>query len=367
MSDETISFKWYSKKGVESDVIICSKVKFSRNLASFPFPQVCSEDEKRRIQSLIFDAFSKLPNAQNFYLADVSSIEEEKLSVLQERALLKNIKNPSPNVPLRTGLVFKSDEDFSCSINYGDHLRFSFFDSGLSLRHCFEQCKKIDDELQNNLQFAASYDFGYLTATFRNVGSGMKLSVLVHLPSAVRSGKMNDIVQFCKEKKLVLKPAFIEQNVACTPGNFFIIETSQAQNGSEIDQLADFESSCRFIAESERKIFADLAENKMTLIKNSIIRAYSLAKTSLLVSFRESLDMISDFRIGLKIGLLTGITEENLNSLMYDVQKNYILYMTKICSFSFEVDIKNNLELKMDRLRAVILQESLEKLSLGNL
>lgn len=367
MSSETMSFQWYSKKGLESDVVICSRVRFARNLASFPFSQSCSDDDKRRVQSLIFDAFSKLQDAQKFYLADISSVEEEKLAILQERAFLKRMK--SLNSKFSTGLIFKSDEDFSCSVNCCDHLRFSFFDSGLSIRKCFEQCKKIDSELQDNLQFAADYDFGYLTASFTDVGSGMKLSALMHLPFAVRSGKMNNIVQFCKEKKIGIKPAFFmeEKLAGAVPGCFFIIENLQSQSGSEIDQLADFESACRFIAESERKIFADLAENKITLIKNSIIRAYSLSKTSLLVSFREALDMISDFRIGLKIGFLSGITEEKLNKLMYDVQKNYISYMAKVCSFSFEPDIKNDFDLKMDRLRAVILQESLEKLSLGNL
>lgn len=360
---------WYSMSGEDLDVVVSSKVRVARNLANFPFPEHFRNDDSARVQSLIFDSFSQLQqkNEDMLFHAIVSSeLDDDGRKLLEERGVLRPV-NPKTSSFFDTGVIMSLDGTTSASINYKDHLRLSSYRSGLSVRECFDTVFNIDAGLQNSLQFAASYDFGYLSAFLKDCGSGMKISARLHLPATILTGRLNNVVTYLDEYNLVIQPAFPDISQGSAAGSFYQISTSSSMKGSELDQLAEFEGACKFIAETERKISRDYADNKRTIVRNSVIRSYSLSKCSLLVSYREAVGLISDIKFGVDHGFLTGIEDSQLCGLLYRIQPAHLSFLLKDGNFQFENDISGDRRSMIDRLRALILQEAFEKISLGNL
>lgn len=372
MSDNDFSKEqnpWYLRDGKDNDVLISTRVRYARNLANFPFVPNFRGDNKERVQVLVFDAFSHFEKLDDYVFVDTSLLDSDGMKILAERGMLKLTKTPEGKIiPFGSGLIIHSGGNVSCSINCTDHLHIASLRSGLDCRTCFDECKKIDSDLQQYLQFAASCDFGYLTTSLLNAGSGIKFSAIIHIPSIVRTGKIRGFVDYLREKGLKILPAFpsppaLEAALGC----YFIISTVSAQSGTEIDQLASFESACRYIIDSERKILDELADNKRTINRNTVIRAYSLAKFSTLVSMNEAIELISDIQFGVRLGLISGIDNSSLCGILYRIQDGHLNYLMKSGSFNFEKDIEDSQRLKIDRLRAIILQETFDKILLGNL
>ena len=368
MIDET-GLPWYAKTGFDEDVIISSRVRLARNLANFPFPSNFKGDDASRVQSLIFDAFAQIQEKEDnitFHAVNTKELDEKGRRILEERGVLKSNKT-GQSVSSETGLVMSHEGSLSTLINFKDHIRISSFKAGLDLKNTFAECSLLDQKLQKCLQFAASYDFGYLTQSFKDTGSGMKLSARIFIPAIIRTGKLNTIVDFLSEKNIAIKPAFPDISQGSAAGSFYLIHSTGAMSGSELDQIADFESACMYITESERKILTNYADNKRTVVFNSVIRSYSIAKFSLLVSLMESVELISDLMVGLQCGFLSGIDQKLLCGLLFRVQPSHLFYLLESGKFSFEKDILKDERAKIDRLRALILQEAIQKISLGNL
>lgn len=368
MSNEE-NLPWYARKGNDQDVVLFSRVRLARNLANFPFPMYFRNDDSQRVQSLIFDAFARIQDEDQsvaFHAVDTRELDENGRKILEERGVLKRIQKRDGECP-ETGVVMSMEGSLSSLINFGDHLRISGFSSGLDIRKNYARTSELDWKLQQYLQFAASYDFGYLTAALRDVGSGMKLSAKVHIPATVRTGKLNVIVDYLREKGFGILPAYPDISQGSAAGSIYRIRTESSLDGTELDQIADFEAACKFIAESERKISASYADNKKTVVYNSVIRAYSIAKLSLLVSLREAVDIISDLMLGVRLGFVSGIEQNLLCGLLYRVQPAHLYYLLNDGNFTFEKDIQEDTKAKIARLRALVLQEAVQKISLGNL
>lgn len=359
---------WYSETGECDDVVVSSRVRLARNLANFPFPSHFKSDDSMRVQALVFDAFSNMRKSLGYHLIDCRLLDEKGRRILEERGVLKTqseLENQAAGS--ETGLIMSTDGRIACAVNSGDHLRLSCFSAGLSVRSAHFECAKVDDELQDKLQFVSSSDFGYLTSFFCNTGSGMRLSARIHIPSLLRAGRISSLSDTLFENGIALNPLYqfsAQQNPA---PSFFTIFTMSAMNGTEIDQIASFEAACRSIVESERKISADFADNKSIVVRNSVIRSYSAAKTSLLISYPEALGMISDLKFGRKIGLLQGIEDSTFCGLLYRVQDGHLTYLMDNGNFTFESDVSVNNRLKLDRLRAIVIQEELSNVSLRNI
>ncbi|MEE0887164.1 MAG: hypothetical protein UIB61_09675 [Treponema sp.] len=374
MSSE-VEVPWYTEKGHFQDVVISSRIRLARNLANFPFAMNFRGDDSERVQSLVFDAFSRIQSEEenfSFSVVDSKSINDDGRKLFEEWGVLKSSgfsKNPRRKFPEETGLVFQKKKSLSLSalVNSGDHVRISSFCAGLDFQSCFSECAEIDGKLQKNLQFAATYDFGYLTCALKDAGTGMKISARIHIPGIVRTGKFSLVTEFLKDKNLNISPAFPQISNGSAAGSFYLLSTKSSMRGSEFDQIAEFESDCMYIAEIERKILADYADTKRTVVFNSVIRSYSLAKFSLLESLSESVEIISDLMIGLKCGLISGIELEKLCELLFKIQPYHIIFLLKEGNFSFEKDILNDKKGKIDRLRALVLHEAVQNISLGNL
>ncbi len=359
---------WYAEQGEYDETIVSTRVRLARNLASFPFPERFRGDDAKRVRSLIFDAFTHSGDQSHYHALDHHALDEGSRRILEERGIIRSADDFEQNQEkAQCGIVMSADGRISCEVNCRDHLHLASFAAGFAARRAYNACAAVDAALQEALPFAASYDFGYLTSSFEDCGSGLKLSARIHIPSAARSGKIPYIRERLSVNALGMHYLFPPQFVDSPSAHFYTIDTNSAMEGSEIERIAAFEAVCKYIAEQERIFSAELADNKSVVTRNCVIRAYSAAKTSLLLPLSEALDIIADLKFGRKLGFLTGITDSTLGGLLFRIQPGHLAFVMSAGNFVFEKDIASNARLKLDRLRALIIQEALTNVTLRNI
>lgn len=363
-----IQIPWYMEEGNDLDVVLSSRCRAIRNLINFPFPKYFKNDDEKRVVDLVLDVFTTAKDPFSFWSVQMQSLSMANKAVLEERGILKSLlQRQKENLICPTAIVMESKGKIWASINAEDHLRLFAFSSGLDFLSCFEQISAVDMILQEKLQFASTYDFGYLCSKLTDSGSGLKFSVRVHLPSIVHFGKLSAIFDYVHERGFDIKRAFLPFDSLMDENAFFLISSKNAMEGTEYDQVALAQSVCKYIVNSERKIFETFADNKSTVLRNCIIHSFTKAKFSLLLSMADALKIISDMMFALKLGILSGISFAKLNELLYKIQDGNLSFLFESGSFAFEEDVQNDRNLKIQRLRALMLQEAFESITLGNI
>ena len=352
-ADSLSDVPWYSCAGIDNDVVVSTRVRLARNLADFLFPSAAKKDEAERVQTLVFDSFSHFENPDDYRVVNTETLDALGKKILEERGVLDGSG--------ASGIVMKGDGRLSCRVNSTDHVRIASFEPGLNCAGAFDACRLCDDGMQKTLQFAASYEFCYLTSILSDAGSGMKVSIRVHLPSLVFSGEADAVLNGVRAKGLDVFSVYGSgDGYGASLGAYYDIATSSSLSGSEFDQTASVESAGKYLAEAERKFRRRCAENKPTQMRNLILRAFAEAKFSALLSLRQSVSIVSAVKWGLDSGILKGVDDKVLCGLLYRVQDGHLEFLLKNGSFAFEADIQNDVRLKIERLRALIVQETFE-------
>ncbi len=367
MTDE-LGNAWYNTAGPENDVIISTRVRLARNLADYPFPERFTHDDGDRVQTLVFDAFSQLKTAEQYQALSVKMLDELGKKILLERGVLSNDCIESPTA----GIVVRSDGKLMCNVNTDDHLQIATFCSGFDAYNVFSLAKDLDDDLQEVLQIAASIEYGYLTCKIDNTGTGLKVSIFAHLPSlAQMSSDENDLsilFESIENQGFSVIPVFglsLQHGdaISAALGNCYQISTTVCFNGTEHDQLDAFSAMVKKVIQSERIERENICNTRPTLLRDSVYKALAMVKYSRLLTEREGLDLLFRLKWGKDSGILSGIDDFQLSSLIYRIREGHILFINKTEHFKFEKDI-NTQEMQTQRLRALILQESSENIQI---
>jgi len=357
--NESSGDAWFANEGVDSDIVISTRVRLARNLANFPFPIRFKDDDADRVRSVVFDAFSHCSSPDKYQAVFTSNLDLTGKKILCERGVMK-ISTP---ISSGSGIVIRTDGDFSCIVNDIDHVRLSAFRPGLAGVEAFEIVKKVDEELQNSIQFAANVEHGYLTSDFCDCGSGMKISCRVHLPAISFSEKIKDILIEFDKRGIEMKDCFgLSKEKNCALGFYYQISTKIAGFGTEIEQMATLIGAVKYLAETERKISLEVFDKFETDIKDRIYKAYATSKYSFLTTLNESLNTISLLKWGKNLGILKGLTDSELCALLYRVQSGHIQFFMRNKKIDFPKDIIKNSLLKENYLRTLILQETVDKI-----
>lgn len=353
---------WYALNGPENDVVLSTRVRLARNLANFPFPAKFKDDDAFRVQTLVFDAFSHCAEPDKYQGVIANELDELGIMILEERGVLESNCAKQNG----SGIIIRTDGKIACAINTKDHVRLSSFVPGLDGNSAFSLCAKVDDELQNSIQFAADYEVGYLTSAISDCGSGMKVSCRVHLPSLSFSGKILSLFNSLNSKEIVVSDCFGAGTIqASSLGFYYQVSTKTAGNGNELDQIAALISAVKFLVENERRERNAVLRNRQTELRDRIYRSYAKIKFASLMDLREAIEIISDIKWGKNLGFFSGITDESLCALLYRIQQGHLQFVLKSKSFNFPKDISENKNLTAQYLRTLILQEALENIKIN--
>lgn len=358
---------WYAERGTDDDVVLSSKVTLCRNLANFPFPSRLTPIDDEHIQAIVFDAFNRCQNADDFHSLKISALDKTGFQIMCERGILDE------NCRSEGAVILRNDGILSCTVDSGDHIRMSAFSSGLELESLSNFLRETDEKLQGCIQYAASYDFGYLNENLLESGSGMKLSVRLHLPALTLMERLPSLIRDTEKDSLSLRGCFGAGGatlISCLGGKgsslgfYYILENRDSCTGSELEQLTNIVTWVKRIVMMERSERDACAKGIPSQIKNYIHRAVSIARSSVFIKFREAVEIISAVKLGRDLQLLTGVDEKSLHALLYRIQNGHLEYVLKNGLFTFEDDINSSVQ-RSDNMRSRILQEAFEDIKLS--
>lgn len=361
MNNITSSPAWYSEKGYYDDVVCSTRIRLARNLADFPFPIKLKEEDRERVQALIFDAFSRLENPNDYQSLSVGDLELLGRLILAERGVLTQEMIEKNN----TAVVIRGDGKISCTVNSFDHLHLSSFSTGLNLQESYELINSVDSRLQDSLQFAGNPEFGYLSYRLRDTGTGMKVSVMFHLPSLTHSGLETSIFKSLLNSGFDVYACYSTQakNTTKALGAYYRISTNKSFPQDEINQISKVVSVANQLMEAENQERKNLLKSSPTLLKDKIYRALATIKYSRYISLSEGIELVSLIKWGKNCGFFTGIEDSTLFALLYRIQSAHLGFVIRSGNFNFEEDV-NTPELQTDRLRALVLQETVSSVYL---
>ncbi len=322
---------WYKKQGPENDVVLSSRIRFARNLAGYLFPGKCILKDEQQIEDEIISAFLSLDKGKDFTQIQIETLSPVDRQMLFEKKLISRDFSGKRN---KTVLVRK-DNSASCMINEQDHLRFSSFTGGLDLKSLFTEGKEIVDHLEHTLNFAVSLEFGYLNSLVRNSGTGMKASVMLHLPFLVRTSLLDRAIKSSVTEGFSVK-GFMGDDEGSL-GSIYQISNELSLGLSEEEYISRLYTITAALSEYERKAREQFHKSKSMEMEDIFYRSYGLLKNSRLLSLTEAVKNLADFRIGIIMGW-SDLPLEQVNALLILIQKAHIQH---IMGDENETDSKN--------------------------
>jgi protein arginine kinase len=285
----------------DNDVVISSRIRLARNLSDIPFPSVMAESEADKVKELVKKAIfdSKTILSTQFSEYDMKKITPLERQSLVERHLIspdlaQNTKNGSA--------LIKNDGTISILINEEDHLRIQTIFNGLNLKEAWDLADKIDDLIEENLSYAFNEKLGYLTACPTNVGTGIRASVMVHLPALTITGQIGNILNSVSKIGIAVRGMYGEGTQSL--GDIYQISNQVTLGQSEIEIIENLEGIVKQIINNERKAREDLYKRRKVQIEDRIGRAYGLLTNAKVMSTQEFMRLISDVRLGAVLNII---------------------------------------------------------------
>lgn len=312
---------WMKEDGPDSDVVLSSRIRLARNLSDLPFSSLMTESNTEqlmeRVQKAIDDEnFRQLGEYQLLRLRELAPLERK---ILVEKHLISPRLSDDYAV---AGVILKDDESTNIMINEEDHLRIQCIAPGLQLREAYEQARKIDDTLEENIAYAFDEKLGYLTSCLTNVGTGLRASVMVHIPALVITGQIQRLVSAIQRIGLVVRGYYGEGSESI--GNIFQISNQLTLGFSEDEIVENLQDVIHQIIEHERDARENLLSYSKIQLEDKVYRSLGILLHARVISTQETMERISDVRLGIDLGMLKGISANILKELMILTGEGYL-------------------------------------------
>ncbi len=325
------SGEWLRGTGPESDIVMCSRIRLARNLADFPFINKASRSERSDIESTVKSAIESADVDLN--LLDVQGMSPLDRQFLVERQLISRelMSSEGPR-----GVAIGKHENTAIMVNEEDHLRIQVMLSGLSLPDVWEQINRLDDRLEEHLTYAFSPQLGYLTACPTNVGTGIRVGVMLHLPALVQTKQIDKVFRALHKINLAVRGLYGEGTQAF--GDFYQISNQQTLGRSEPELIRNLSDVVPQIIAYERTARQALVSEKRQLLHDQVSRAYGVLKTAHTISSEETMHLLSLVRMGINLGLIDDLAIPTVNELFIHTQP---AHLQKLQGRHLEVDDRN--------------------------
>jgi len=311
--------QWIDPKGPYSEIVFSTKVRLARNLQNHRFSISSTSDEKERIFSELVDDMSSVDTFNNGYLFDMKKLSSLEKEFLIERHLVSyNLCFKSDN----SGAMIDNKEKVSVMLNEEDHLSIQGFACGLQLFEIFDFLNLLDDEIGMRVEYAFDRDFGYLTTSPENVGTGLRASAIIHLPALVITREVERIVRKMRKKNLFMNGLYEKSNEV--KGNLFQISSGVSFGKTEGTILNLVTEGIKDIVKAERDAREVLVKNARVQMEDKIWRAYGILRYAHLLTSDEVINLSSAVRLGVGLGIIRDVTLQQLNKMLIYVQPGHL-------------------------------------------
>ena len=307
--------KWYLETGPEGDVVLSSRIRLARNIVDYPFPCKMTAEQAQKVIEAVEEALARTkPAGREYEFIDMSKLTPARAMSFAEKHLI------SPEFAQeREGraLALSGDESVSVMLNEEDHIRIQTMLSGMRLEQALAVADEVDDRLDENLHYAFHEELGYLTQCPTNLGTGLRASLMLHLPAIARSGAVQSLANAVSKLGLTIRGTYGEGTQA--KGSIFQISNQVTLGLTEKQAIDNLKGIASQIIAQERTARGSLLKIGPQM-EDRIWRSYGVLSQARLLSADEFMELISDVRFGVTAGLMQGLSLESINSLLYEVQ-----------------------------------------------
>ena len=288
---------WFSGTGPLADIVVSSRIRLARNLAGYKFLNSCSDEEKSKILETLKDVLTSLDLGDDIFYFSVDEAPTLSRNFLVERHLISR-HHAMAEGP--RGVVIARREFFTAMVNEEDHLRLQVLKAGCQLSACLEQIDRIDTMIEKHVDYAFSPRLGYLTACPTNLGTGIRVSVMLHMPALKMTDQIDKFLAAAKDMNLAVRGLFGEGSEATS--DLYQISNQVTLGVSERDIVSEFEKVIiPEIVEYEKAARTQLLDNQVDILDDKISRAMALLQNAHLISSQEALFLLSHLRLGLNM------------------------------------------------------------------
>ncbi len=338
---------WMQGHGPHSDIVMTSRIRLARNLRGRPFPGWASERRRVELLQEVRPVVASLSIMKDGFDEEYAHLNKIKKQVLVERHLVSR-----EHAARSTGcaVIIDRRQSLSIMINEEDHLRMQGIRAGLDLRTAHEMINAVDSELDKELPYAYDQRLGFLTACPTNVGTGMRASVMLHLPALVLTEQIKQVMNAVHKIGLAVRGLYGEGTEAL--GNLFQVSNQTTLGETEAELINRIEGVAEHIVQAETNAREKLREDSPLMLHDQVGRAYATLKFSYILNSKEALNLLSMLRLGADMDLLTQCDRGLLDLLLLEIQPAH-LQLAASTDLSPEERDSRRAEITRQRLQSV--------------
>lgn len=301
--------KWYLGEGEQSDVVLSTRIRLARNLAEYPFPARLDTKSRIAVNEIVRDA---VPAAAGLRYIEMKTLTQAQIVSLAERHLISPEFASSAD---GRALLLSDSEEISVMLNEEDHIRLQVMKPGLSLSEAYAEADRLDSAINEKVKFAFDERLGFLTECPTNLGTGMRASVMLHLPALTALGRMNTLAATVSKLGLTIRGAYGEGSASM--GDLYQLSNQVTLGITEKGAIENLKTIVLQLASQERAARTELLKTVET--EDTVYRAYGVLKSARLLGTKEFMQLASRVRMGAVGGLLR-VDPKLLNELMVSMQ-----------------------------------------------
>ena len=322
---------WYLQNGKNSDVVISTRIRLARNLRDFPFKEKETPEDMKKVLNTIKEIVPSIGYGLKFIeLKDLDDIT--KLSLIE-----KHLISPEFAVNEYGAIVINDEENICIMINEEDHLRIQVFASGQELENLLNLAVEIDEKIDGLVEYASNKRYGYLTSCPTNVGTGLRASVMVHLPALTMTGNISKVLHVVNNFGMNIRGIYGEGTQS--QGNIYQISNNQSLGLTEREIIKNLKTITEKVIDQERLARKYLGKEQIEL-EDRVYRAYGILSNALKISSEECRKLLSDIKLGTDLGIIKELNDTKVSNLnLYTKPGNLQKYLGKELE-AYERDIE---------------------------
>jgi len=314
---------WLDASGEHAAIVLSSRVRLARNLEGFAFPGRARDGERLRVLSRVREAVDSAPSIAHHVLVRVDDLPPEERMLLHERHLVsRELAGLDAQHPVRSGAAVFLGGVTGVMVNEEDHLRLQTLRSGFALPEAYEAISRVDDELGTRVPFAYHQEFGFLTSCPTNTGTGMRASVLIHLPGLVLTKEIHKTLAGLQQMGLTYRGLYGEGSEVV--GNYFQISNQTTLGRSEEEIIEHLVHVLRTVISREEDARRVLLRDAGYIIEDKLWRAYGTLRYARSLTFDEAMNYLSGVRLAVGLKLIGGLSVYSLNKLLIFSQSAHL-------------------------------------------
>ena len=311
--------EWLRGSGGEADIVLSSRIRLARNVADFPFAARMKAEQQAALAKFLEQGIIGAGLEADLRYVDIDQANELEKQYLQERQLISRELAEGRG---KRGVAVGKTERISVMVNEEDHVRLQVIHSGFELDECWEQANRSDNLLEERIRYAFSPKLGYLTACPTNVGTGMRASVMLHLPGLVMTKQMKKVFAAMAKLNLAVRGMYGEGTEASS--DLYQLSNQVSLGKSEEEIIQSLKSVIPQLIKFERNAREYLLEHGRTAVEDRVWRAYGMLRSARTISSQEAMVYLSQLRLGVNLGLVKDVHINSLNELFILTQPAHL-------------------------------------------